>query len=288
MVLAGLALWLPPLGTSWVDPHEARLACSPRGGRALLYLALDRKPRLADPAGGRLLPLLGAPDVLILQQFPPARRVRGLTMTASDAGVRQLHRLLNRGPTTSHRCAAYQAGRRHPRLHDFSPRVHRSQLRPVARRTVALLAFGRPLLSPCLLVRASVRPHLCSISCSRARRTRRDRPMERFLNMLGQQHAPAHWFYASAFVAIHVALCLLLIPYCGAMGSAVALATQKTAADLSKQSCLRWLPGTSSAFNVFIGQRNSTFCSISVRENRFSLFGSSVGAIVAGKPSSPR
>ena len=48
-------------------------------------------------------------------------------------------------------------------------------------------------------------------------------PMERFLNMLGQQRACA-LVYAGAF-SINIVICFVLIPYLGAEGAAIATAT---------------------------------------------------------------
>jgi O-antigen/teichoic acid export membrane protein len=74
-------------------------------------------------------------------------------------------------------------------------------------------------------------------------------PMERFLNMLGQQRACA-LVYASAF-GINIALCLLLIPQVGAIGAAIAIATALIAETLSLALVAKHKLG----FNVLIWAR---------------------------------
>ena len=95
MVLACLALWLPPLGQlvilkrRLVQPHRS-------GTEELRLQALDRH-RAADPDGGRLLSAARAHGRADAAAIPAAGRSRGLLCRGEDAGLRELHRLLDRG-----------------------------------------------------------------------------------------------------------------------------------------------------------------------------------------------
>jgi O-antigen/teichoic acid export membrane protein len=113
-----------------------------------------------------------------------------------------------------------------------------------------LLGFGRPLLS---LFGPGFGDghHLMFIMALGLVARAAIGPMERFLNMLGQQRACA-LVYASAF-GINVALCLLLIPHFGAIGAAVAIASALIVETLSLALVARHKLG----FNVFIWGRGT-------------------------------
>ena len=74
-------------------------------------------------------------------------------------------------------------------------------------------------------------------------------PIERMLNVLGQQRASAT-SCATAF-AVNVALCFILIPHLGAMGAAIAIA----AALVVETAMLFWMAKRQLGFHVFIWSR---------------------------------
>jgi len=242
MVLACLALWLPPLGQLVILKRRLadRIAAGPRSYEFRFWIATALPILMAE---GFYL-LLAHTDVLMLQQFRPPNEV-----AVYYAAVKTLAFVSFIGfsiaATTAHRCAAYQAAGDHQGLHDFLAKVIRFTFWPSLAVTLLLLAFGRPLLS---LFGPGFGDghHLMFILAVGLVARAAIGPMERFLNMLGQQRVCA-LVYAAAF-GINVALCLLLIPHFGAIGAALAIATALIVETLTLALVARRRLG----FNVFI------------------------------------
>jgi O-antigen/teichoic acid export membrane protein len=250
MVLAGLALWLPPLGQLMILKRRlaAQIEAGPRSYDFRLWISTALPILLAE---GFYL-LLAHTDVLMLQQFRPPDEVAVYYAAAKTLAFVSFIGF-SIAATTAHRCAGYQAAGDTQGLHDFLAKVIRFTFWPSLAVTLLLLAFGRPLLS---LFGPGFGDghHLMFIMAVGLVARAAIGPMERFLNMLGQQRACA-LVYASAF-GINVALCLLLIPHFGATGAAVAIATALIVETLSLALVARHKLG----FNVFIwGRGNSTF-----------------------------
>jgi len=241
LVLAGVALWLPPLGQLVILKQRlaAHIEAGPRSYDFRLWIGTALPILLAE---GFYL-LLAHTDVLMLQQFRSPDEVAVYYAAAKTLAFVSFIGF-SIAATTAHRCAAYQAAGDTQGLHDFLAKVIRFTFWPSLAVTLVLLVFGRPLLS---LFGPGFGDghHLMFIMAVGLVARAAIGPMERFLNMLGQQRACA-LVYASAF-GINVVLCLLLIPYYGAIGAAIAIATALIVETLSLALVAKHELG----FNVF-------------------------------------
>ena len=162
--------------------------------------------------------LLSYTDVLVLQQFRKPEEV-GIyfAVVKTLALVSFIHYAMS--ATTAHRFAEYHALGDKARLSAYVAHAIKWTFWPSLAATLVLLALGKPLLwlfgaqftagydimfiaAIGLVVRAAIGP------------------VERLLNMLGQQRACA-LAYAAAFV-MNVVLCVLLVPHFGGHGAAAA------------------------------------------------------------------
>ncbi len=219
MVLACVALWAPVLGQLCVlnGRLRARIEPGPKQLELKHWLATALPILLAES----FYFLLSYTDVILLQQFRPPEDV-----AVYYAAVKTLALVsfiyFSVAMTAAHRFSSYHASGDRAGLAQFFRQTTRWTFWPSLCATALLLAFGRPLLSLFgpqfvdgyrllfilavgLLARASIGP------------------VERFLNMLGQQRLCA-LVYASAF-AINVGLGLVLIPRLGEDGAAIATAS---------------------------------------------------------------
>lgn len=162
--------------------------------------------------------LLSYCDVLVLQQFRPAEDVGVYyAVIKTLALVSFIHYAMS--ATTAHRFTEYHASGDKARLSAYVAYAIKWTFWPSLAATVALLALGKPLLwlfgpqftagydimfiaAIGLVVRAAIGP------------------VERLLNMLGQQTICA-FAYALAF-AVNLALCIALVPHFGGHGAAAA------------------------------------------------------------------
>jgi len=218
MVLACIALWLPPLGQLFVLKRRLRdrIEAGPRAYDFKLWIGTALPILMAE---GFYL-LLAHTDVLMLQQFRPPNEVAVYYAAAKTLAFVSFINF-SIAATTAHRVSAYRAAGDHLGLNAFLAQAIRWTFWPSLVVTLLLLAFGRPLLS---LFGPNFGDgyHLMFILAVGLVARAAIGPMERFLNMLGQQRACA-LVYASAF-GINILLCFLLIPHFGAMGAAIAIA----------------------------------------------------------------
>jgi len=168
--------------------------------------------------------LLSYTDVLVLQQFRTPDEV-GIyfAVVKTLALVSFIHYAMS--ATTAHRFAEYNALGDRARLSAYVAHAINWTFWPSLAATIALLAFGKPLLwlfgpqfvagydimfvaAIGLVVRAAIGP------------------VERLLNMLGHQRICA-LAYALAF-AMNVALCVMLVSSFGGHGAAAATSTSLT------------------------------------------------------------
>ena len=162
--------------------------------------------------------LLSYTDVLVLQQFRASEEV-GIyfAVVKTLALVSFIHYAMS--ATTAHRFAEYHAAGDKARLSAYVAHAIQWTFWPSLAATILLLAMGKPLLwlfgpqfvagydimfiaAIGLVVRSAIGP------------------VERLLNMLGQQYICA-LAYALAF-AINLALCIALVPRFGGHGAAAA------------------------------------------------------------------
>ena len=162
--------------------------------------------------------LLSYTDVLVLQQFRPSEEV-GIyfAVVKTLALVSFIHYAMS--ATTAHRFAEYHAAGDKARLSAYVAHAIKWTFWPSLAATILLLAMGKPLLwlfgphfvagydimfiaAIGLVVRSAIGP------------------VERLLNMLGQQYICA-LAYALAFV-MNLVLCIALVPRFGGHGAAAA------------------------------------------------------------------
>jgi O-antigen/teichoic acid export membrane protein len=245
MLLSCIAIWLPAVGQLLVLNKRLRKCIEPGPKAHDLKLWLGTALPILMAEGFFLM--LAYADVLMLQQFRPPDDV-----AVYYAAVKTLSLVsfinFSLAATSAHRISAYHAAGDRAGLVSFLGQAIRMTFWPSLLATALLLAFGRPLLS---LFGAQFADgyHLLFILAIGLLSRAAIGPMERFLNMLGQQRACA-LVYAGAF-AINIAMCFVLIPHWGADGAAIATATALVIETLSLFMIARNRLG----FHVFVWSR---------------------------------
>ena len=168
--------------------------------------------------------LLSYIDVLVLQQFRPSKEVGVyFAVVKTLALVSFIHYAMS--ATTAHRFAEYHALGDKARLSAYVTHAIAWTFWPSLGATVALLAFGKPLLwlfGPQFVVGYDI---MFIAAIGLVVRSAIG-PVERLLNMLGHQHICA-LAYALAFV-MNVVLCVALVPRFGGHGAAAATSLSLT------------------------------------------------------------
>ncbi|WGR94203.1 oligosaccharide flippase family protein [Bradyrhizobium sp. ISRA435] len=168
--------------------------------------------------------LLSYTDVLMLQQFRPSEEV-GIyfAVVKTLALVSFIHYAMS--ATTAHRFAEYNALGDKDRLSAYVAHAINWTFWPSLLATVTLLAFGKPLLW--LFGRNFVGGYDIMLVAAIGLVVRSAiGPVERLLNMLGQQRICAT-AYAVAFL-MNVGLCFALVPRYGGMGAAASTSMSLT------------------------------------------------------------
>lgn len=162
--------------------------------------------------------LLSYTDVLVLQQFRPSDEVGVyFAVVKTLALVSFIHYAMS--ATTAHRFAEYNALGDKARLSAYVAHAINWTFWPSLAATIVLLALGKPLLwlfGPQFVVGYDIMFVAALGLVVRAAIG----PVERLLNMLGQQKICA-LAYALAF-AMNVVLCIALVPRYGGHGAAAA------------------------------------------------------------------
>ncbi|MGJ5140187.1 lipopolysaccharide biosynthesis protein [Bradyrhizobium oligotrophicum] len=216
MAASAAAVWLAMLGQMLVLNDRLRRHVEPGPKQYDLrgWLAISLPILLVES----FYLLLSYTDVLVLQQFRSSEEV-GIyfAVVKTLALVSFIHYAMS--ATTAHRFAEYHALGDKVRLSAYVAHAIKWTFWPSLAATLVLLALGKPLLflfgaqftagydimfiaAIGLVVRAAIGP------------------VERLLNMLGQQRACA-MAYAAAFV-MNLVLCILLVPQFGGHGAAAA------------------------------------------------------------------
>ncbi len=165
--------------------------------------------------------LLTNADVVILQYFRTPDDVAVYYAAAKTlALIAFVHFAVS--AAVAHRFSEYHVAKDHERLKDILAHSIRWTFWGSLAASVVLLAMGRPLLS-LFGARFVEGYHLMLILVVGLMARASVGPVERLLNMLGEQRACAA-VYATAF-AINVVLCILLVPRMGAEGAAVSIST---------------------------------------------------------------
>jgi len=218
MILACLSIWGPAIGQMFV--LNRRLHTRIERGPKTYDVSLWLRTALPILAAEGFFLMLAHADVLMLQQFRPPEDVAVYYAAAKTlALVSFIHFAI--AATTAHRFSSYNAAGDHEGLAIFIRQAIRWTFWPSLVACALLLAAGQPLLrlfgpdftggyhlmfilAIGLLARAAVGP------------------MERCLNVLGQQRLSA--FACATAFAVNIGLCFLLIPKLGATGAAIATA----------------------------------------------------------------
>jgi len=168
--------------------------------------------------------LLSYTDVLMLQQFRPSEEVGVyFAVVKTLALVSFVHYAMS--ATTAHRFAEYNALGDKDRLSAYVAHAINWTFWPSLLATIALLAFGEPLLW--LFGRNFVAGYDIMLVAAIGLVVRSAiGPVERLLNMLGHQHICAT-AYAVAFL-MNVGLCVALVPRYGGIGAAASASLSLT------------------------------------------------------------
>ena len=245
MMLSCIAIWLPLLGQLVVLNTRLRKCIEP--GPKAYDLKLWLGTALPILMAESFFLMLAYADVLMLQQFRPPEDV-----AVYYAAVKTLSLVafinFSLAATSAHRISAYHAAGDREGLVNFLGKTIRLTFWPSLLATTLLLAFGRPLLS-LFGPQFADGYHLMFILAIGLLSCAAIGPMERFLNMLGQQRACA-LVYAGAF-SINIAICFVLIPYLGAEGAAIATATALVIETISLFMIARNRLG----FHIFVWSR---------------------------------
>jgi O-antigen/teichoic acid export membrane protein len=245
MTVAAISIWLPTIGQLLVLNARLvqRIAPGPREFAAAHWLVTSAPILLAE---GFYL-LLTYVDILTLQQFRPPDEVAVYYAAAKTlALVSFIYYAIS--ATAAHRFSFYHVAGDRPGLSAFIAQSIRWTFWPSVAATALLLAAGEPLLR---LFGAQFAGgyHLMFILAIGLLARAAIGPIERLLNMLGEQRACA-LIYAGAF-AINFCACLALIPHFGAAGAA----TATTVALVIESILLFKVTKSRLGFHVFIWGR---------------------------------
>jgi O-antigen/teichoic acid export membrane protein len=219
MSVAAVSIWLPTIGQLLVlNARLAKLIAPGPKAHAIRYWVVTSAPILL--AEGFYL-LLTYADILVLQQFRPPDEVAVYYAAAKTlALVSFIYYAIS--ATSAHRFSVYHMAGDRAGLAAFIKQSIRWTFWPSVAATALLLAVGQPLLH---LFGAQFAGgyHLMFILAAGLLARAAIGPIERLLNMLGQQRVCA-LIYGAAF-AINLGACLALIPRFGAAGAAAATTT---------------------------------------------------------------
>jgi O-antigen/teichoic acid export membrane protein len=217
MVLSAAAIWLPALGQMLVLDRRLRkiIPAGPKA-HAVRHWVVTAMPILMAES---FYLLLTHTDLLVLQQFRSPEDV-AIYYAAAKTLALVAFIYFSIAATTAHRVSAFHTAGDREGLAAFLRQAIRWTFWPSLAATALLLIFGKPILAlfgPQFTAGYSLMFILAVGLLARAAVG----PMERFLNMIGQQRICA-LIYGCAF-AVNLALCFVLIPPFGAVGAACAI-----------------------------------------------------------------
>jgi O-antigen/teichoic acid export membrane protein len=245
MVIAGVSIWLPILGQLLVVNRRLsrRIERGPKAYDFRRWL-LTALPILMVEG---FYSLLAYTDLIVLQHFRPPNEV-----AVYYAAVKTLALVsfiyYSVSATTAHRFSGYNVNGDRKGLSAFVSQAVKWTFWPSLAACALLLAFGRPILG--LFGTQFVDGyHLMFILAVGLLARAAIGPIERLLNMLGEQRVCA-LIYATAF-AVNIALSIALIPHFGMAGAACATAT----ALVTESILLFTVTKKRLGFHVFIWRR---------------------------------
>lgn len=191
--------------------------------------------------------LLSNTDILVLQQFHSPDQVAYYYAAAKTLTlIAFVHFAVS--AAVAHRFSEYHVTHDHARLRQILTDSIRWTFWASLAATIAILAVGKPLLS-LFGARFMDGYHLMFILAIGLMARAAVGPVERLLNMLGEQNACA-LVYAAAFI-LNLVLCVVLIPRIGLAGAAVATSTALTVESV----LLFYVTKRRLGFHVFIWGR---------------------------------
>jgi O-antigen/teichoic acid export membrane protein len=245
IVVSGLSIWLPTL-CQFVLLNRRLAARIERGPKAYEYRSWLATAMPILVVEGFYL-LLAHCDVLILQQFRPPDEVAIYYAAAKTlALVSFIH--FSVAATTAHRFSAYHVAGDRAGLSAFLAQSIKWTFWPSLAATALLLAFDEQILS-LFGPQFPAGYHVMSILAIGLLARAAIGPIERLLNMLGEQRMCA-LVYGGAFV-VNVGLCLILIPPFGIAGAAIAT----TSALVIESVTLFFVTRMRLGFHVFVWSR---------------------------------
>jgi len=219
MVAAVVATWLNAMVQLVLLDRSLRTKVA-RGPKAYAIVTWFRTAIPIFMVGSFYL-LLTYADILVLQQFRTPDEV-ALYYAAAKTLALVAFVNFSVAAAATHKFTAYHVAGDRARLAAFLADAIRWTFWPSLAATILILALGRPFLwlfGPQFTAGYGLMFILAAGLLSRAAVG----PVERLLNMLGEQRACA-LVYAVAFAA-NLGLCMLLIPPFGALGAAIATAS---------------------------------------------------------------
>jgi len=219
MVAAVVATWLNAMVQLVLLDRSLRTKVA-RGPKAYAIATCFRTAIPIFMVGSFYL-LLTYADILVLQQFRTPDEV-ALYYAAAKTLALVAFVNFSVAAAATHKFTAYHVAGDRARLAAFLADAIRWTFWPSLAATILILALGRPFLwlfGPQFTAGYGLMFILAAGLLSRAAVG----PVERLLNMLGEQRACA-LVYAVAFAA-NLGLCMLLIPPFGALGAAIATAS---------------------------------------------------------------
>ena len=245
MIVAGVSIWLPTfVQLLFVNRRlSARIEPGPKAYQFKMWLTTALPILMVEG----FYSLLAYTDVLVLQYFRPPDEVAVYYGAAKTlALVSFIYYSIS--ATTAHRFSSYHVAGDRKGLSAFIAQSIKWTFWPSLAATVLLLIFGRPMLS-LFGPQFTDGYHLMFILAAGLLARAAIGPIERLLNMLGQQRVCAA-VYAGAFAA-NLVLCFILIPLFGMAGAAIA-----TASALIFESILLFIVTKNRlGFHVFIWGR---------------------------------
>jgi O-antigen/teichoic acid export membrane protein len=245
MIVAGASIWLPTLAQLLLVNRRlaGRVENGPKAYQFKTWLTTALPILMVEG----FYSLLAYTDVLVLQYFRAPDEVAVYYGAAKTlALVSFIYYSIS--ATTAHRFSSYHVAGDHAGLSAFIAQSIKWTFWPSLAATVLLLIFGRPMLS-LFGPQFTDGYHLMFILAAGLLARAAIGPIERLLNMLGQQRVCA-MVYAGAF-AVNLVLCFVLIPLFGMAGAAIA-----TASALIFESILLFIVTKNRlGFHVFIWGR---------------------------------
>jgi O-antigen/teichoic acid export membrane protein len=222
MIIAAASIWLPTLGQLVIVNRRiaTRISPGPRAYKFGTWLTTALPILMVEG----FYSLLAYSDVIVLQHFRSPDEVAIYYAAAKTLALVSFI-YYSVSATTAHRFSSFHLAGDHKGLSAFITQSINWTFWPSLAAAAVFLAFGRPILS-LFGARFTDGYHLMFILAAGLLARAAIGPIERLLNMLGEQRICA-LVYAGAFI-VNLSLCVLLIPRLGMAGAAISTASALT------------------------------------------------------------